>query len=225
MQALEFLTLNDLDCRISCNGLIIYTQDEEQASSLADLFFEDFALTAHKLGNRVQLRWGTDPNLIIEIHNWMYQEMSQNNIFLPQPGLFLGEIKIYTPEFFRTLNNLLDRKGERLGLVRVSDNMQIAVTAGMSQHLDSLDLQPNTRIKREEYWHLEDLHSFMHNWKRDLFEGGSIEYTYRALTNAVINKQDWSRFTTRYTLLVDGNEYYHLAEILDIEPIAPPIRA
>jgi len=139
------------------------------------------------------------------------------------PGIYIGEIKVYTPDFLRTLSQLLERKNERLALIRVQDNLQIGVTAGMSTHLGSLDLQPNTRVRREEYWLASDLHEFNQTWKRDLSEDGVIEFSYRALTNSVVSKEDWSKFTTKYKLFRDGNEYYQMAEILAIEPISAPL--
>lgn len=232
MEALEFLTKNNFDCRLSPDGIVIKTEDEGQASLLAEQFFDDFALTAFKCGSRVQITWGANPNFNIEIHKWMYkpnyqrgeQEMINNNLLLPQVGLYLGEVQIHTPKFLSTLINLLEHKTERFALVRVSDNLQIAVTAGMVEHLGTVDLQPNTRVKREEYWLGEDLHEFNKTWKRELSENGELEFSYRALTNSIVSKEDWSKFTTRYRLFQDGNEYYHMAEILAVEPIASPVR-
>lgn len=139
--------------------------------------------------------------------------------------LYLGEVQIYTPHFLKTLAELTERSSDRLALVRVRDNLQLAITAGMNTHLRTFDLQPNTKVKREEYWYLPDLHEFTRTWQRDLSEDGYIDFTYKALTNAIIDKTDWSQFTTRYKLLRDGNEYYHHAQVLDIKPIASPVLA
>lgn len=151
------------------------------------------------------------------------ENLNMNNI-ISAPGLYLGEIKVYTPDFLRTLANLFERRNDRFAVVRVSDNLQIAVTAGMSGHLGSVDLQPNTRVKREEYWFPEDLYEFNRTWMRDLSEDTPIEFTYRALTNSVVSKEHWSKFTTKYRLIGDGNEHYHMAEILAIEPITAPTK-
>lgn len=224
MDALKFLaSQRNWECKLSSEGIKIYAPSQTQAMWACEEFFDDLALTALKFYGKVTLSSVQNPDFSIEIHDFMWRSNTKdimNNIV--RPKIYLGEVKIYTPQFLYTLASLTEGSGERLGLVRVQDNLQIAVTAGMSAHLGSFDLQPNTKVKREEYWYLPDLHEFTRVWQRDLSENGVLEFKYKALTNAVINKTDWSQFTTRYKLIRDGNEYYHYAQILDVASIAAP---
>ena len=137
------------------------------------------------------------------------------------PGLFIGKIEIYTPEFLTALQKMMARSSERLALIRVSDNRQLVMSVGNSHHLQSTYLNPNVTLVREDYWNLSDLDDFNRLCRQELREDGSntLEFTYRALTNQVRSLTNWSKFTTRYRLIFDGTEAYQQAEILNITPI------
>lgn len=215
--------------QIGCNSLtlqvpsrilarnILYYQSHTLAQWAASFGFDAISINFPEADRPFRI----PVSVIANIKN---KDDSSMSSIISAPGLYLGEIKIYTPEFLRTIANLFERKNDRFAVVRVSDNLQIAVTAGMSGHLGSIDLQPNTRVKREEYWFAEDLYEFNRTWRRDLSEDIPIEFTYRALTNSVVSKEHWSKFTTKYRLIGDGSEHYHMAEILAIEPITAPTK-
>ncbi len=155
-----------------------------------------------------------------------YQEIQEmTNLLLPR--LYIGKIEVYTPEFIGSLQRMMERSCERLGLVRVRDNKQILMSFANSQHLQATDLNQNVALKREDYWNRDDLEAFNQLWHQELRHDGSnsIEFTYRALTNVVQSQTDWSKFTTRYRLLADGQEIYQYAELLDVVPIKSPLES
>lgn len=140
---------------------------------------------------------------------------------ITMPKLFMGKIGIYTPEFLGSIQKMMERSGDRLGLIRVRDNRQLVMSMGNSNHLKSEDLSQNVTLTRDQYWNLEDLEEFNRLCQQQLREDGSntLEFSYRALTNRVNSLTDWSKFTSRYRLILDGQEAYQQFEILNISPI------
>ncbi|MBR8840286.1 MAG: hypothetical protein DSM106950_41425 [Stigonema ocellatum SAG 48.90 = DSM 106950] len=227
MDALKFLTSQrNWECRLSPDGIKIYAPSQRQAMWACEEFFDDLALTALKFYGKVTLSSVQNPDLSIEIHDFMWRSGAKdimNNII--HPKVYLAEVKIYTPEFAMALSNLIENSDMNLGIVRLSDNVQIGLTRAMSGLLGVSDLSPNTKVRREDYWHPHDLYDFTQIWKRQLNTDGTsiLEYRYRALRNSVISKTDWNSYVTKYRLLQDGEEFYHLSEVVATEPIPAPV--
>lgn len=88
-------------------------------------------------------------------------KLMTNNLILPNsPGLYLGEIGIYTVNLLNTLTELITRKDADLGLVRVRDNLQIVLTQGASLSLGTEDVADCVKLNRSDYWNAEDLAEF-----------------------------------------------------------------
>lgn len=148
-------------------------------------------------------------------------KMMSNNL-TSFPGLYLGgEIKIYTSNFLRSLSELLEQKDSSVGLARLRDNAQLCLSQGSAAFMGLADASPLTRLRREDYWNLEDLDSFNREWRQVLREDGSnsIDFKYRALHNPLDPSEGWGLCVTRYSLLVDGSEAYHKALNLEYSQI------
>ena len=220
-------TLIGIDCDIAWSSevLIISTDSKVKAKKLLHRFSTIIAEWAFRL--RVESAIIKYPDGYYRIPAILNEDlrtmMDAKKLVIPNaPGIYIGEIGIYTTNLLNTLTELLTRKEADLGLVRVRDNLQIVLTQGASLSLGTEDINDCVRLKRSDYWHPADLVEFNRHWQQQLKDDGSnvIEYTYRALRNPLVSKSDWGQYTTRYRLISDGDELYHLAETLEVIPIS-----
>ena len=222
---MEVNTLLGIDCEIAwtTEALIVNANSKAHAKKLLHQVSYILAEWASRLRQDAAII--KYPGGFYRIPATLNQELKlmTNNLVLPNsPGLYLGEIGIYTVNLLNTLTELITRKDADLGLVRVRDNLQIVLTQGASLSLGTEVGSDCVKLNRSDYWNSEDLAEFNREWKRELREDGTnfIEFTYRALRNPLVSKTDWGRYTTRYQLISDASELYHFAETLEVNPIS-----
>ena len=208
------------------NTLIIDLPRRVDARAVIIKLENHFALWANLMGKKFAVVRSRLGEVRIPASLAVFDAVKGESMISTQfPGLYLGqEIKIYSSDFLRSLLDLLERKDSISGLVRLRDNAQLVLTHGSALSLGVTDASDYTRLRREDYWHLEDLADFNREWRQQLREdsSNSIEFTYRALDNPLDPNGDWVRCVSRYRLLKDGSELYHQAECLDFAPIPRP---
>lgn len=139
--------------------------------------------------------------------------------------LQLGQRIAITRELLPIINLMAGDTNVSYALVRLRDQAQIAVNGGDGgRFLAGSALQDTVTWRRDQYWHPGDLSEFQ-QWSRQELQPNSdrwSEYRYRASNpeTATDLLLPTMQLTTRYRLIDDGIEQYHLALNVDISEIA-----
>ncbi|MHC5779654.1 hypothetical protein [Nostoc sp.] len=139
-------------------------------------------------------------------------------------GFYIAETCLH-PELRPIVDEIFSNPDKKLALTRMSDNLQLIVSASAARAMSS-DSQDVVRRRTTDFWHARDYECFLQMFKQD--GGAEFEITYQATTNLPkINPlAPWARFTTSYRFFEidvgDRTEVYRLGEGKDITLISRP---
>jgi len=213
---------------VSPEGLWLASPSRKAANLVTDLYFNELAVTACKLGGKVQIYWGDCTHQPIEINEWMYQEareMTSTQLLLPT-GIQIAQMRLSLP-LVRTLFEFAENPEMLAGFVRLTDERQICMTESIAQIVaaSGQDLEEVITRRRQQYWHPQDLEDFNRTWQQVLEANNpqsTIEYTYRAKVTPT--STEWRQWTTRFRLVEDDfSTNYHVGYAIATEPIPAPM--
>ena len=223
---------------LSSESLIIDAPSKRDALSLLDAIADSLALAAANL-KRISalIRYPHAPKPYrIPITIGTLQMITNNETTLvldPDNPLvevyFLSLSKVLYPE----LGWFLEHPDQAGGLVRVSDNQQVAMSyANASKESDfttGAGVKKAVKWKRSDYWHPQDLIDFDKEWAQKLEPNNPdswMEFSWRSFDPdlGISSPDSWIEFTNRYKLLVDerGNTY-HASLNLGMREIRQPV--
>ncbi|MBN3927309.1 MAG: hypothetical protein HWQ37_30355, partial [Nostoc sp. NMS4] len=158
------------------------------------------------------------------IFNRLYIYIMQLKCRLAYSGFYIAETCLH-PELRPIVDEIFSNPDKKLALTRMSDNLQLIVSASAARAMSS-DSQDVVRRRTTDFWHARDYECFLQMFKQD--GGAEFEITYQATTNLPkINPlAPWARFTTSYRFFEidvgDRTEVYRLGEGKDITLISRP---
>lgn len=138
------------------------------------------------------------------------------------PGLQIAQMKLSKP-ILEVFEHFLEYPERKLGLVRLHDERQIAVSEASSALIKNATAKEAVQRKRHEYWYLPDLEEFT-TVSRQRLEANNVdsilEFSWRGVDKT---GQHWRKFTNRYRLVTDAYSIaYHVSENVGVEQIAQP---
>ncbi len=110
------------------------------------------------------------------------------------------------------------------GLIRRSDNRQIALTAASQRMiLGGATVQDAVKRKRSDYWFLPDLEVYMRQSQQQLEANNPdsiLEFSWRGCDR---KRENWRQFTNRYRLIEANGILYEFSVGLGVKalPAAP----
>ena len=150
--------------------------------------------------------------------------MQVNNVMplIIVPGVQIGEMKLSLP-ILRVLFEFCEYPERKYGLVRCTDERQVALSESSAALIKGCDLQEGVQRKRKDYWYLPDLEAFEREAQLALEPNNQhsiLEFSFRGVSKDGL---DWRRFTNRYRSIRDdyGVSYY-VSQNIDVEQIAAP---
>jgi hypothetical protein len=106
------------------------------------------------------------------------------------------------------------------GLVRRSDNRQIALTAASQRIiLGGATVQDAVKRKRSDYWFLGDLETYMRESQQQLEPNNPdsvLEFSWRGCDR---QRENWRQFSNRYRLIEANGILYEFSIGLGVKPL------
>ena len=138
------------------------------------------------------------------------------------PGVQIGEMKLSLP-ILRVLFEFCEYPERKYGLVRCTDERQVALSESSAALIKGCDLQEGVQRKRKDYWYLPDLEAFEKEAQLALEPNNQhsiLEFSFRGVSKDGL---DWRKFTNRYRSIRDdyGIPYY-VSQNIGVEQIAAP---
>ncbi|PHJ69172.1 hypothetical protein VF14_03290 [Nostoc linckia z18] len=148
--------------------------------------------------------------------------MNNSTPLIVVPGLQITEMKLSLP-ILRIFEEFCEYPERRSGLVRVSDERQVAMSESSAGLVVNATLKQAVQRKRDEYWHPDDLGAFNREWQQNLSvddNSSTLEFSYRGVS---ADGTSWRRFTNRYRLVKDSyGILYHVSSNVGVEEISRP---
>lgn len=223
---------------ISQESLIIDTPSKRDALCLLDAIADSLALAAanlKRISALIRYPYAPKPYKIPITAGTLQMITSDDTTLILDPNNPLIEVyclslsKILYPE----LGWFLEHPEQAGGLVRVSDNQQVAMSyANARKESDftaGAGVKKAVKWKRSDYWHPQDLADFEREWRQKLEANNPdswFEFKWRSFDPdlGIDSPDGWIEFANSYKLLVDerGNTY-HVSQNLGMRDIGQPI--
>lgn len=129
--------------------------------------------------------------------------------FKPMVQLFFADTSL-PPSVLKAAIAKAEENDSRWGIVRMSDQLQVLMSSGMSGVLlAGVDIDSTTNWKRPEFWRLPQLQAFNQEWQRSLNEdsGNTMEYRYQIRKPNTLGSWEWYRSSYRLMRGEDGGLY------------------
>ncbi len=142
-----------------------------------------------------------------------------DKLFLPE--IQLDRISLNLP-ILKVLEQFLESPDIRAGLVRRSDNRQIAITEASRPFVLGADLSEAVTWQREDYWYLPDLDDYIRESRQKLEPNNPnsiFEFTWRSHDRF---HQNWQEFTNCYRLIDAGGIVYEVSIGIAVRSISQP---
>jgi hypothetical protein len=139
------------------------------------------------------------------------------------PGIQIHDL-LLTPPIFKVFEYFLENPDIPGGLVRRSDNHQIALTAASQRMiLGGATVKDAVKRKRSDYWFLGDLETYMRQSQQQLEPNNPnsiLEFSWRGCDR---KRENWRQFTNRYRLIEANGVLYECSIGLGVKslPTAP----
>lgn len=145
------------------------------------------------------------------------------NQLIPVAGIAIAQMKLSKP-ILDVFAYFLENPQIKGGLVRLSDERQIAVSEASAALIKNATLEDAVQRKRSDFWYPEDLNE-INLLTRQRLEinnpDSTIEFSWRGVDRT---GTDWRRFTNRYRLVQDDfGVVYQVSVNLGVEAIASPV--
>lgn len=135
------------------------------------------------------------------------------------PGIQIDNL-LLTPPLLKICEYFLENPELRGGLVRRSDNRQIALTAASQKViLGGATVQDAVKRKRSDYWFLGDLETYMRESKQQLEPNNPNSVLEFSWCGCDRTRENWRQFTNRYRLIEADGIIYELSVGLDVKPL------
>ncbi|MBW4635259.1 MAG: hypothetical protein KME30_26200 [Iphinoe sp. HA4291-MV1] len=152
--------------------------------------------------------------------------LNMTNLVLPsRQGIVTAKGRL-SPSILEVLYFLAENPNESAGLVRLSDERQIALTDSSIALLTEADggLEAAVERRRADYWHLPDLEEFNRLTHQSLEPDNQASTTEFRLRTHDPNGENWLLSVNRYRLVSDDmGELYHVFINTGLEECAAPV--
>lgn len=215
-------------------AVVLSAPSQGEAFKLALLEPETLAKWAQKFGKAATLIKYPDGGSYRIPASMADMEMSGQTLIL-DPANPLIEVYALSLSLglYRGIGWFLEHPTQAGGIVRVSDNQQVAMSYANAQHDEDFTAGAGVKKavcwKREDFWHPGDLADFDRQWQQQLEPNNPnswIEVKWRSFDPdlGLNSEAGWIEFANHYKLLVDplGNSY-HVSWNLGMSNIAKPV--
>ncbi|MBW4633906.1 MAG: hypothetical protein KME30_18985 [Iphinoe sp. HA4291-MV1] len=210
---------------MSDREIILEAESFDEAQNMVRTKYQTLALWAQAFGmERTSIKFpGCERPFRIPSFLSQRGGTMTNNLIIPMGGIQIAEMHL-SRALIQVLLEFDENPDMSAGLVRLSDERQVAVTAAAARFVPNNDAEELVRLRRQDYWWLPDLENFNRNWRQQLEPNNlssMIEYSYRSEAD---RDRNWGRYTTRYRLIQDDfGVLYHVCYSVGVDMI-PALR-
>ncbi|MBO3462123.1 hypothetical protein G7B40_031090 [Aetokthonos hydrillicola Thurmond2011] len=215
--------LSKLNIGFSRDALVLNVQTKEEAKQLLYTKAKVLAVWANKFGRREFLinfpGSGNSPYQIPASIAKKYINNDMNNLIV-MPGIQIAEMKLSLP-ILRVFGEFLEYPERKSGLIRLSDERQIAVSESSRALFWDWTLEDAVMQRRSNYWYLPDLAEVKRLTQINLEPdnpNSRVEFSWRC------PGETWRRYTNEYRLVTDAyGTVYQVSTSFGYEEISAPV--
>ncbi len=226
MELLEVFTTQGWDIRYSPQHLIVETPSRSAARDCVRFKAKTLAAWAKKFGCDDTLIFFPGCPKPYQVPAWIAtkeETLIMSQLIIPTPGLQIAEMRLSLP-ILQVFSEFLEFPERKSGLIRLSDDRQIALSESSAALIRSASLEEAVRRKRSDYWYLPDLESVNQITRQQLTpddRNSVLEFSWRSPS---IGGSTWRRYTNQYRLVSDSyGIIYQVSTSLGFEEIPAPV--